>query len=506
MRHSNLFLSALVFVMLMGNGCKKLDDLQKDPNAIPAAGAELLFTGLELGMFNGPWNGDQRNNQFYTLNEAYYGNQDYAFGAYDFSTNYNQLRNIGRMELEAAKKGEAMAKPYLALAKFFRAYYYVTMTEMLGDVPMAEAMKADSGKLFKPKYDQQETVYRQCLQWLEEANADLAQLSADKTLTIGGDVFYKGDLAKWRKAVNSYRLRVLLGLSHRATELNVKQQFAAIVGKPEQYPLISDANNTENLQINYNSTTKDNYYPLWPSDGIVIKKDLRNHIASTYIDILKATRDPRLFIVALPTDSALNSGDPDYATKFSSFRGANPGDLQTTIKDQALAGKLSNLNFDYWVASPTGVPCIQLGAAETAFNIAEGINRGWTAGDAGAYYRKGITASMQFYGVKKDEVDAFLQATLNVYAGDNEAGLRQILSQKYVAFFQNSGRQAFYEQRRTGWPVFAVGPGNGNNSTIPVRWSYPSAEYTTNEGNVKEALQRQYNGSDSRNDVMWLLK
>ena len=34
-------------------------------------------------------------------------------------------------------------------------------------------------------------------------------------------------------------------------------------------------------------------------------------------------------------------------------------------------------------------------------------------------------------------------------AGNTAAGLTQILTQKYVAFFQNSGLEAFYNQRRT---------------------------------------------------------
>jgi hypothetical protein len=58
---------------------------------------------------------------------------------------------------------------------------------------------------------------------------------------------------------------------------------------------------------------------------VVLKNDLRNNLGATYVNILTRTNDPRLFVVALPTDSARLSGDAGYATKFSSFKGGKTG-------------------------------------------------------------------------------------------------------------------------------------------------------------------------------------
>ncbi|WP_315815106.1 hypothetical protein [Paraflavitalea speifideaquila] len=55
-------------------------------------------------------------------------------------------------------------------------------------------------------------------------------------------------------------------------------------------------------------------------------------------------------------------------------------------------------------------------------------------------------------------------------------------------------------------PTFDIGPANENGGKIPVRWSYPQSEYTNNGVNVKAAVQSQFGGSDTRNDLMWLLK
>lgn len=488
--------------VLMAGGCKKIEDLQQNPAAIYDPNAQLIFTGLLLNIDQGPWGTDQRNNQYMVINESYYGNQSYAWGT-GSTARYDQLRNVVQLEEQAIKMGDN-GKPYLALAKFFKAYSFIEMTTMLGEIPLKDAMKGRTEGIFQPAYDAQKDIYQQCLQWLDEANADISTLL---TQEVTGDFYYNGKLDKWQKLINSYRLRVLISLSRRAADepsLKVREQFAEIVNNPAKYPLI--LSNTDNLQLVYNSTTTSNYYPLWPSNGVVVKQDLRNNLGHTYVSILTATSDPRLFVVANPTDSAKNSGDPQYATKFTSFRGGRSGELQTTLKSQAVAGKLSTINFDYWMASPAGVPNILLGAAEVEFTIAEAINRGWITGDAADHFNKGIRASMKFYNISDAAINVYFAIPGNAYAGNNAQGLEQILKQKYVAFFQNSGREAYYNFRRTGVPVFDIGPGNGNNNQIPVRWAYPTVEYTTNEANLKASLQRQFSGADTRNNVMWLIK
>ncbi len=93
------------------------------------------------------------------------------------------------------------------------------------------------------------------------------------------------------------------------------------------------------------------------------------------------------------------------------------------------------------------------------------------------------------------------------YAGAT-AGLNQILLQKYLAFFQNSGWEAYFNYRRTGVPAFAQdGPGTGNSGRIPKRFQYPPSESSTNGDNLKTALDRQFpGGKDDINESMWIIK
>jgi Starch-binding associating with outer membrane len=169
---------------------------------------------------------------------------------------------------------------------------------------------------------------------------------------------------------------------------------------------------------------------------------------------------------------------------------------------------------------------VQLAYWELQFNIAEAINRGWISGNATTYYENGIRSSMSFYGITDgasisitdQDTDAvlatttvsvtnYLAQTSVAYAGNNITGLNQILTQKYLAFFQNSGFEAFYNYRRTGIPAFHAGPGTGNTGVIPKRWLYPSDESFYNEANLKAALTRQFTtGVDDVNNDLWINK
>ena len=80
--------------------------------------------------------------------------------------NYGSLRNILAMEKEVERLGTDEARQFLPIAKFFRAFFYIRMTERLGDIPMSEAVKGEEGN-FTPKYDTQKDVYTNCLKLLD---------------------------------------------------------------------------------------------------------------------------------------------------------------------------------------------------------------------------------------------------------------------------------------------------------------------------------------------------
>jgi hypothetical protein len=85
--------------------------------------------------------------------------------------------------------------------------------------------------------------------------------------------------------------------------------------------------------------------------------------------------------------------------------------------------------------------------------------------------------------------------------------LSQIITQKYLAYFRNSGLQGYYLWRRTGLPTFDIGAGTGNGNKIPKRFQYPNNEISVNGSNLSAAVQSQFGGTgDDINADMWLIK
>lgn len=489
-----LILGATVLITIC-TGCNDhFAELQENPNAPDVAAPINILQSIIKDSWEGPWSRAQRLNQYYVSTYVVYDDQNYLLG--ECSMNYGTLRDIVAMEKEVARLGTEEAKQFLPIAKFFRAFFYIRMTERLGDIPMSEAVKGEEGN-FTPKYDAQKEVYTNCLQLLEEANDELAPY-IDKTSALTNDLYFNGDLAKWQKAINTFRIRVLMSLSKRNDEINVESQLREILSNPNKYPLMESID--DNMQITYYGSA-DDQYTLYPDNGHRYAGIY--FIGETYVSQLRRTEDPRIFCQMVP-GNAQNSGIEGREKMFSSYVGGVTGDAIEALQQQGSDGELASLNYETYVTA-TGIPCVQLGYQELQFTLAEAANRGWINGEAATYYTNGIKADMDFYKVSKDETETFLTNPINVYKGNNDKGLQQIREQKYVALFQNSGYQAFMEQRRTGIPEFSIGPGNANGK-IPVRWMYPTQERQYNEENLNVALQSQFNGSDNINDIMWLIK
>lgn len=485
-----------VLLLLLLPGCRKMDDLRKNPNKATTAPPGVVLSGVEQAMFVSPWGDAQRSAQYYCLTYSYYGDQSYDFGTAGFY--YTALRNTAQMVKEANRYGSDDMRPYYALADFIQAWFFIKMTVQTGDIPMRESMKAEQG-IDRPAYDAQRDVYLQCLQLLQRSHDTLAKLNSEGNYRVEGDIFFKGNLKQWQKAVNAFRLRILISLSNKTNDasLQIKETFAAVM----QLPLPeSDA---DNLQITYSTEEASNYYPAYSLTPEADAK--RNPLGATYVNLMKQFRDPRLFVVGLPAPASDTDGT--HARDFDAYRGAATGTLQGALNDSTSKGYFSLPDYRYWFSSPIGHPTILLGYPELNFTIAEAINRGWVTGkNAALFYEEGIRASMKAYELPADTIHNYLLQTQISYTGNNAAGLQQILLQKYLAFFQQSDWEAFYNQRRTGIPAFNIGPSNQNHGLIPTRWTYPASESVDNLQHLTEALKRQYNGADNINGVMWLLK
>lgn len=495
MKHIKYLIALLAVVAALG-ACQKFDELEADPNRSTTVPPSLALRGILKDLYNAPWSDDHRYNQYWCSNYNYYDNNEYAWTT--TSLRFTTLKNVVKMEEEAARVGLPTVNAYSALGKFFRAYFYYDMTMKVGDLPLSEALQGADN--IAPKYDTQKEVFQQILVWLDAANTDLAARIAAADNTLQGDIYFAGDLRKWQKAVNAFRFRVLVQLSKRDGEIDAKGEFAKMFNDPAKYPV--PTSNDDNLAYRYSTLEK---YPFNPDNfGFYA---LRYNTSATYVSTLAALRDPRVFLVAEPAAAKIAAGVP--ATDFAAYVGAPSDEGLDEMATKVQAGEYSLINKDRYFGSYEGEPCVQIGYAEVCFSIAEGLNRGWATGDAKAWYEKGITASMNFHGITDATgIETYLRGADVDYKGNNADGLAQILTQKYLALAQHSGLEGYFNWRRTGWPAFAEGgPGTGNSGVIPKRFQYPTSERDNNSANYDAALQRQFgNTNDDINELIWVVK
>ncbi len=126
---------------------------------------------------------------------------------------------------------------------------------------------------------------------------------AGKCVTVVGGYLWLTNL-QWQKVINTYKLRVLISLSKRAADnadLNIPQQFAAMVNNPAQYPIM--LSNGDNLQYKYNGVV--NFYPIKLSGNTPYS--VYANISNTYLNITTPVQDPRTFIAATPAPPRLQA-------------------------------------------------------------------------------------------------------------------------------------------------------------------------------------------------------
>ncbi|HEY8657874.1 MAG TPA: SusD/RagB family nutrient-binding outer membrane lipoprotein [Hanamia sp.] len=522
---------------------KQIQEKQLDPNNPTSVPPGLILgtvltdisgTGSEggLGGINS-WDNVQAWNQYHCQNYDYYGNNIYSWTNGSFNP-YLVIKNVIQMEKEATSRGALNVNPYEAVGRFIRAYYFYNTTSLFGDVPLTEALQGSNNS--KPAYTPQEQVFQYVLNELDTANTDLASLIAsnDNSLSASQDIYYHGNLAAWQKLVNSFKLRVLLSLSNKASDaaLNVPVQFSSIINNPIKYPIFASQSDDFSFVYNPGGTNTYSTYPFNPSNFGSIAG--RYNMASTYVSALTNLSDPRVFITCEPA-SALVGSDPNLA-QFKYFVGASTGESVQSMYGNASAGLYSFINRRRYYSNFTGEPDVLVGYKEMCFNIAEAIIRGWVVGknniDAETWYKEGITASMSFYGIDITQSNftayflpvgansvtqvapyPFTFSFSNYYAQPSvkfsstpSTAISQIVLQKYIACFENSGYEPYYNWRRTGVPAFQSGAGVGNNGVIPKRWAYPVSEQTQNKANWSAALSAQQYSADDLNQTMWLLK
>ena len=490
-----IILGILAFIVGMNSSCRKLSDININPNESTTTHPQFLLTKIQWQAFNAfKGTGPLYALKMIVQTDGENSNQIYAWQRGDFDA-YDPLRDITKMIEESGQKN---LPEYTALGKFFRAYYFYNLTMTFGDIPYSDALKGETDKNYTPKYDSQKDVFIGILKELDEANTLLKNVEA----RINGDIIYNGTASQWRKLVNAFRLKVLMTLSLKESdsEISPKTKFSQIVSSE---PLFTSGSDDARLMY---LDQIGNRYPEFNSSSY----GSGMYVDSTYIKRLQDLKDPRLFVLFTRTPNAAKAGKA--INDFTAYEGGNPIVPYGQVNGKATRGFVSKVA-DRFTKDATNEPSIIMGYSEQQLILAEAVVRGWISGNADTYYDGAIKASFKFYETYAKNFGIYVNESIaNNYVTQNTVKLsavsskdqkiERILMQKYLRSFHQGAWSAYYDHLRTGYPSFA----KTNPNHIAYRWMYPQSEYLTNPTNVAAAIQSQYSGSDIITAKPWWLK
>ena len=403
-------------------------------------------------------------------------------GAGVWSNFYGYLNDIEDIYKISDERNE---NNYKAIALVYKSWAYSIITDLYGDVPYSQASKATEG-ILKPSIDLQKDIYADILKNLETANS---LFDDTKALTYGGDLVYNANaltagknagIVKWKKFGNSLRLRLLLRISKRDGEVNVKEQINAILADPVKYPVFTST--ADDAIFRYPGT-----FPYFNPYYNARKLDWRDgtYFTKFFLEKLNATSDPRRAVWVIPV--TVNGQ--------SVFQGIESG---YPTSQEYIVGRNSSYTDALKTLPQLG---IMMTYAEVEFLKAELSLKGYATGKTPRlHYETGITASMTQWGATMPA--NFLTQSGIAYntAASTDMQLEQIMLQKYYAYFFVD-YQAWFEKRRTGYPILPRGTGIPVENKFPYRVPYPTYLQSLNPEGLASGVASM--GGDNSDIKVW---
>jgi len=521
-----IYTTATAAILVSACNTDDLKELNINPQAVPTINVNFLLSSVQLGSASGGSTGDNRyidwrtnigvtsstiqrlatygtdpDDPITSTGDKYLENAETYNAPWDII--YGDLRNIGEILRQTGPGGfaEGQNNNTRQAARIIRAFFFHRLTDYYGSIPYVEAQQAQEGVFF-PHYDKQKAIYLDLLKELDEASAGFT--ADDDPGFAAADLYYGGDVAKWKKWAYSLMLRLSMRISTvDAADANT-YVAKAVAGGVFQ----SNADNTivpmavgPSLWSNQNGISR----AYIPDDGGEITG---TSLSKTLNDFLKgpnttstADDDPRLMIFSggiyswtvednytpINTDPLAQKGMPNGKDlSMLQIIEGNPT-LDPTKTYSRLNPKLLKRDEPYMLMNYGEVELLLAEAAQR--NIG-----GLTSAAAEGYYNAGVKASMQMYNLKTvvgDETygdvsfvvtDAQVATYLATYPyGITKPPLEMIGDQYWVNHFLNWW-EAWSNWRRTSLPVLVPinYPGNVTGGKIFQRLKYPGLEIATN--------------------------
>lgn len=460
------FAGAILFSIA---SCDNVDDLNLDKKAYTAVLPSALMTSSQVNYAYFLNNASVNDNNF----RGYV--QYWTTSTYTDEVNYNQeRRNLGNshsvilyrdvlQDLLSAEKqikakealgpiDAAIKKNKISILEIQIVMAYQTLVDLFGNVPYTEALDFVGHPL--PKYDDGKTIYLDLASRLDIAIADM---DVSKGSFGKADLIYKGDVNNWKTLANSVKLKLGLHLADiepaKAKTIIESAYNSGVMTNESQTALFQYFLSDVDMNPLYNSLVNESQ--IMPT--------------AFFVNELNAKEDPRRDVFFNPDSKKLGvyKGAP-YAKQvmYGDFSNVGP-----KLKEKTNPGVI----FDY---------------TETCFLLADAANRGFSVGGTPEeYYKKGILASMNFWGVASGDAQTYADRTDVAFTTATGTAKQKIAYQLWIAYY-NRGFEAWTEYRRLDYPILqapstAVDAAEGK---VPVRNIYSLFDKTLNKNNYEAAV------------------
>ena len=392
----NLFVIVTLMAIITNTSCKKVLDVNVDPNnpldatsnlILPAAQVEL---GLTVGntwnyvgcMWAQYWTGgygvSTANLEYYNMNTA------------DVETAWTRAYARTLADIDAMNKKDEVI--YAGIGKIMSAYIYQMIVDLHGDAPFSEALKGPEG-ILTPKFDKPEDVYAALIPLIDEGLDQINQEGAINPKTgveylvpTSNDLIYAGNLAKWKIFANTLKLKVLVRQGKYADAKDLMDAAGSV--------FISSSSDECKLQY-FGSSSNTN--PLFARFDSRIATGMYYVAANSSVQTLVNLGDPRKTKIytngsGLAGNEGVNSGDINDNTTLYPSGGSN-----------GRFCKPSTLTYG------ASIPVFIISSWESKFLQAEVLTRiGGFDAQATALFEEAVTLSCAYYSVTGAPVSSYL--------------------------------------------------------------------------------------------------
>lgn len=373
---------------------------------------------------------------------------------------------------------------YAGMAKLMKAYIYMNMVDLWGDVPYTEAYTPGN---YEPVADESSAIYNDLLLLIDEARSNLNDNQSENVMVPGADdVIYGGDVDLWQLFANTLELKLLVQ-SRKA-----KDQITNWTGRLNT---LLSANqfigNGQDFQFPHSATRSpvDERHQSYVSEYAGAQKTL--FISPWFYEIMMGynqynfpdnpmtgIRDPRIpyYFVNQSTPLTVTTNIPDYRdgafisivyNSNSGNEGSNQDQFMTCVGIYPVGGLYdAGTAVRIGEGSGTGIaPNKMLQAYSVPFMKAELYLTEGIAGDASAALREGIEKSFTHINsvcqaargaTNVPELvianNPFISSVVDLFdSATDDMKLEILMTQKWIANFYNS-LEAYADIRRTGYP------------------------------------------------------